>query len=244
MVIIRSQIFRHYPEIIFGFSTKIGAVNNAPFYFNMSKTVGDDEARVDENRKRFFESLGLSNKNVVLQRQNHTDIITYVKNGGQIGESDAMITDKLNLGLAASSADCTLIFLYDVKNKVIAAVHSGWRGTEIRIVEKTLIRLKEEFNSMPEDLIAYIGPSICQANYEVGSDFADKFSRRYLVKKGDKYLLDVSGANYDMLVNFGLEEKNIQRSSLCSYNHSGLLHSYRRDGARSGRALGIIAMKG
>jgi len=244
MVILRSQLFRKYPEIIFGFSTKIGSVNNAPFHFNMSKTVGDNEEVVNSNRKSFFEALGLDANNVVLQRQNHTDIITYVTTGGQIGESDAMITDKSNLGLAASSADCTLIFLYDIKNRVIAAVHSGWRGTEQKILEKTLLKLKNDFNTNPENLIAYISPSICQNEYEVGGEFSEKFSKKYLIKHGDKFLLDVSGANYDMLINYGVEEKNIQRSSLCSYGCSSLFHSYRREGAKSGRALGVIALKG
>ena len=244
MVILRSQIFRKYPEIIFGFSTKIGSVNNAPYYFNMSKSVGDEEGLVDENRKHFFEGLDLSLNNVVLQKQNHTDIITYVTEGGLIGESDAMITDRKGLGLAASSADCTLIFLYDRKNKVIAAVHSGWRGTELRILEKTLQKLKDDFNTDAGEITAYIAPSICQMEYEVGPDFSEKFCKKYLIPRQGKYLLDVAGINYDILINFGVEGKNIQKSEICSYRASSLLHSYRRDGAKSGRALGVIALKG
>lgn len=244
MVIVKSQIFLRFPEVIFGFSTKLGAERSEPFYFNMSKTVKDDEEIVNENRELFFKSLGLSTKEVAFQKQNHTDIITYVSQAGQIGESDAMITDKINLGLAISSADCTPVFLYDYKRKIIAGVHSGWRGTELQILDKTIKRLKSEFNCSPSDIIAYIGPSICQQNYEVGPEFEDKFLRRYLLPSGEKFLLDVTQINYDMLLNNGLTEKNIQKSDLCSFGMQGLLHSYRRDGLLSGRALGVIALQG
>lgn len=244
IAIIRSRLFKKYPEIIFGFSTKIGGDREAPYYFNLSHSVGDNEAVVEENRKLLFEMLGLEMENVALQKQVHGDTITYVAKGGFCGDSDAIITDKPNVGLAISTADCTSIFLYDKKNKVIAAVHSGWRGTQQKILLKTLQRLKDDFNSLPENIIAYIGPSISQKNYEVGSEVAEQFESKYLIPKGDKFLLNVAGNNYDMLLNFGLKEGNVQISHYCSYELDELLHSYRRNGLLSGRALGIIALKG
>jgi YfiH family protein len=243
LVIIRSKLFKKFPEIIFGFSTKIGCDREAPYYFNMSHSVGDNDTIVDENRKHLFEMLGLGTENVAMQKQVHGDTITYVDNGGFCGDSDAMITDKPNLGLAISSADCTSIFLYDKKNKVIAAVHSGWRGTQQKILLKTLQKLKDDFNSEPEDIIAYIGPSINQKNYEVGAEVARQFESKYLIPKGDKFLLNVAGNNYDMLLNSGLIEENVQISHYCSYESEELLHSYRRHGLHSGRAFGIIALK-
>jgi uncharacterized protein, YfiH family len=209
----------------------------------MSKSVGDKEETVDENRKSFFNSLGLDYKNVVLQKQNHTDIITYVSKGGSIGESDAMITDRLNVGLAISSADCTPVFLYDHQNKIIAGIHSGWRGTELQIVDKTLKLLKKDFACKMENIIAYIAPSISRQNYEVGAEFEEKFESKYLVPQNGKFLLDVAEVNYDLLINNGLEKYNIQKSGLCSFQMGKLLHSYRRDGAVSGRAFGVLAMK-
>ena len=243
LLIIKPHIFNRFPEIIFGFSTKIGADRKAPFFFNLSHSVGDERDLVNENRKLFFSSLDLEPENVALQRQVHSDNISYVSTGGEIGESDAMITDKLNVGLAISSADCAAIFLYDVKKKIIAAVHSGWRGTQKKILLKTLQKLKEDFNSSAEDLIAYIGPSISQKNYEVGKEVAELFEKKYFIDWGEKYILNVSLANYDMLLNFGLSKNNIQVSSLCSYEINNILHSYRRDGLSSGRALGVIAIK-
>lgn len=243
MKLIQSEILKKYPEIIFGFSTKIGLNRQAPYYFNVSFSVGDDEKVVSENRESFFNKLGLSEDKVAVQKQIHSDIVKYVSHGGMNGESDAMITDKMNLGLAISAADCTPVFIYDPENKIIAAVHSGWRGTEKKILTKTLLKLVVDFNSDPEKLIAYIGPSICQKNYEVGKEVADLFDGKYKMKRGDKYLLDVSSANYDMLISFGLQKNNVEKSDLCTYEEKDLLHSYRRDGQKSGRSMGIIALR-
>ncbi len=243
MLVVKSHIFNKYPEIIFGFSTKVGAGRNAPYFFNVSQSVGDNKQIVDENRESFFNSLGLNAEDVVLQKQVHGDTITYVAKGGVCGNSDAMITDKKKLGLAISTADCAAIFIFDKRNKVIAGVHSGWRGTEKKILLKTLIKLREEFNSDPGDLLAYIGPSITRSNYEVGKEVAGLFEKKYLTPIDNKYLLDVSLVNQDILLNFGLKKCNIQASALCSYGQKNLLHSYRRDGQISGRALGVIAIK-
>jgi len=243
MVILKSKLLTQFPDVKFGFSTKIGLNREPPFYFNMSMTVKDNKDIVLENRTAFFNYFGLAYNEAVLQKQAHTDIITYVKKGGQLEESDALITDKLNTGLVISSADCTPIFIYDKKNKVIAGVHSGWRGTEKKILWKTLNKLFGEFGSLPENLFVYIGPSISQNNYEVGTEVAALFNKKYTRQRGDKFLLDVNRANYDMLIESGVPENNIENSQLCSYDMKNLLHSYRRDGIQSGRALGVIVLK-
>jgi hypothetical protein len=80
-------------------------------------------------------------------------------------------------------------------------------------------------------------------NYEVGNEVAELFDSKYLIQSGNKFLLDVSSANYDMLINEGIPPYQIQKSSLCSFEYSEVFHSYRRDGKISGRALGLIAMK-
>jgi polyphenol oxidase len=243
MVVLKSRIFTHFPEITFGFSTKIGLERGGPFYFNMSLTGSDNKEIVHENRTAFFNYLGLNFENVVLQKQIHSDVITYISKGGAIGESDALITDKFNLGLAISSADCTPVFIYDKKNKIIAGIHSGWRGTVKKIIQKTITRLFNDFNSSPEDLFVYMGPSISQKNYEVGPEVTAGFNPGYFKPKGEKFLLDVPAANYDMLTEAGIPEKNIEKSLLCTYEMKDLLQSYRRDGIFSGRALGVIALK-
>lgn len=209
----------------------------------MSLSVQDSRENVLENRRYFFKRSGLNESNVATQKQIHDDNITFIDEGVNCGESDAMITDKPNLGLAISSADCPAIFLFDIEKKIIAAVHSGWRGTEKKILFKVLTKLVQDFNCKPNNITAYIAPSISQIHYEVGEDVASLFDEKYSIKKNPKYLLDLRRINRDLMLKFGLLKKNIQVSSLCSYEMKDLLHSYRRDGMVSGRAFGVIAMK-
>lgn len=244
MFIIKPYIFQKFPEIIFGFSTKIGGGGKSEFDFNLSYAVGDDKSNVDYNRKLFFNAVGLDIGSVGFQRQIHSDVIQIINNAGNKGESDALITNKMNLGLAIIVADCTPIFLYDYKQRIIAAIHSGWRGTEQEILNKTLIKLKENFSTDPENLFVYIGPSISASNYEVGKEVAEKFNDRYITTNNKKIFLDISGINYDRLIEFGIPQNQIQKSELCTFEYSSLLHSYRRDGTKSGRSLGVIAIKG
>lgn len=244
MLILKPHILNFYPDIIFGFSPRYIRDCSPPFYFNLSFSVGDDEISVDKNRELFFDNLGLSTNSVSYQHQVHDDLVRITNDGGYCGESDALITTKRGLGLAISIADCTPIFIYDPVKKIIAAVHSGWRGTAKRILARTLKKMTVELNSCTADLIVYIGPSISQVNYQVGRDVVDHFDSKYSVKLNDKYLLNVAGINYDMLISGGVKKNNIQLSKLCSFEMNELFHSYRRDGKYSGRSLGVIAMKG
>lgn len=244
MLIIKPFIFHRFPEIIFGFSTKFGHNTKPPYFFNLSYNVGEEKEIVEINRKLFFNELGLNDEMVSYQKQIHKDFIREVNSYGNCGESDALITTKKNLALAISSADCPAIFIYDSKHQIIAAVHSGWRGTEKKILRKTINRLKNGFHSDASDLVCYIGPSISQQNYEVNEEVAKKFEKEFVMKKKNKFYLDLAVANYKMLIDEGVKKVNIQVSTLCSYEYVNLLHSYRRDGNKSGRSLGIIAMKG
>jgi YfiH family protein len=242
MLILKPFIFKQYPEIVCGFSTKVGPNANPPYYFNLSYSVGEKKEIVDISRGLFFNELGLNENMVSYQKQVHEDSIQEVNTFGNCGESDALITTSKNLGLAISSADCPAIFIYDPIKKIITSVHSGWRGTEKKIVQKTIIKLNDEFNSNPQDLICYIGPSISQKNYEVGEEVANKFDDEFILKKENKFHLDVAGVSYKMMIDEGVKKVNIQVSGLCSFEYESLLHSYRRDGQKSGRALGVIAM--
>ncbi len=243
MTILRPYIYRRFDELVFGFSTKIDVNARLPFYFNLSLSVGDDKEKVLNNRKKFFSALGLSAENAAFQKQVHGDKIRYVTEPGNIEESDAMITKVPGIALCISTADCTPVFIYDPEARIIAAIHSGWRGTQKRITEKTVEKLTTEFKCSPENMFVYLGPAICQANYQAGKEVADYFDKKYLIKDDNKFLLDISSANYDMLVGQGIHPSRIQQSSLCSFDYKEVFHSYRRDGKTSGRSIGTIALK-
>lgn len=242
MKIIQSNIFNEIPQIAFGLSTKTSLTDSDLFGFNLSFSIGDDKERVKVNRELFYNEIGLTSEQVAYHYQMHGDTIRIVDSPGFTGESDALITNQKNLGLAITTADCTAIFIYDKFNGVIAGVHSGWRGTVKNILGKTLALLANEFNSKPENLLVYIAPSISQKYYEVGEEVAVHFDSKYKKKKRNKFLLDVALVNYDILIAHGISKNHIEKSTLCSFD-SQHLHSYRRDGDKSGRALGVITMK-
>ncbi len=243
LFLLKPYIFDKFPEITCGFTTKVGLQRKEPYFFNISFSVGDDEKIVSENRAALISYLKLEKVNVHFQKQIHSDIVRIVKSDSQPEESDAMICSENNNALVIIAADCVSIFIYDYKNKIIAAVHSGWRGTQKRILHKTLSILSEKYNSKSDNLYVYIGPSISQPNYQVGEEVAELSEKKYLMIHGNKYYLDVASANINMLLDFGIPKNQIQKSTICTYEMNELFHSYRRDGAKSGRSLGIIALK-
>lgn len=243
MLIVKPYIFQPFDDLVFGFSTMGKDEFPDPFNFNLSFNIGDNEKKVLENRMLFSEQMGIDYERIAFHKQIHSDIIHSVEQGGFAGEGDALITDKKRIALAISAADCAGIFLYEPKEKIIAAVHSGWRGTEKKILLKTISHLQTELKINPNNLVAYIAPSISQINYEVGSEFQEKFPTKYSMKISGKFYLDVAEMNYDYLIQSGVKPSNIQKSKLCTFLFDDLLHSYRRDGETSGRALGILAMK-
>ncbi len=243
MFVIKPYIFNTYPQIICAVSTMIGSNPADKYRFNLSLNVGDKKERVLENREVFFNYLGFSTKDAVLQNQIHSDIIKVVDSAGNCAESDALITSKYSLLLVLTVADCIPILIYDKLNHVIAAVHSGWRGAESSILKKTLNKMHQLFNSVGDNLIVYLGPSISQLSYEVGNEVAVKFDNKYKLISSNKIYLDIAALNYNTLTDFGVKPVNIQKSVLCTYQMKDLLHSFRRDGKKSGRAFAVIGMR-
>jgi len=240
---IKSNLFSNFPEIIFGMSTKKTSDKSDIFNNNMSLSIGDDKMNVEGNRLEFYKVLGLNQEHIATQYQIHSNKINHVTKGGFYGESDALITNKKGIGLAISTADCVAIFIYDREKQIIAGVHSGWRGTKVKILDKTIQEMKDKYYCNPSDLFAFIAPSITQKNYEVSLEVANQFEDVYSDIIDQKLCLDLKRVNFDMLINHEIPLKQIEVSYLCSYEEKELLHSFRRDGDKSGRAFGIIAMK-
>jgi YfiH family protein len=240
-MIIRPSIFAQFPEIIAAQSTRIGGVSPEPFGMNLSSHVGDEQANVDENRKIFFSSIGvpIGTKHVYQSQIHSANINVVTGDEGIVKDSDALITQEPNVLLGVTVADCAPILLYDPKSKIIAAVHAGWRGTE-QMVALATVRRMISLGATPENIFSFIGASASGEKYEVGLDVATLFEEKNLVAlPGDKFLLDVKGANLDQLLFAGIPKNHIEISPLCTISDERL-HSFRRDGNRSGRMLAVI----
>ncbi len=248
-----------YPNINHFISTRKGGVSSSPIdELNLGFTVGDDPENVIKNRKLLASSVGIPFDSFVFQNQIHSDSIKTInkKHRGRgayehknaIPKNDAMITNETNICLFVFSADCVPILLFDPKKKVIAAIHAGWQGTVKKITEKTVYKMKEEFQCNPENIIASIGPSISVENYEVGENVAnaiiDSFGTKdkYLIlnSKTNKYHFDLWYTNKQQLKHAGLLSENIEISQLCTFKHEDLFYSARRDKYSGRMGCGII----
>ena len=164
--------------------------------------------------------------------QIHSTIINIVDdNYINKSEGDALITNKINTPLVIKTADCIPILLYDNKHKVIAAIHSGWKGTLNNIVIKTLNLMISKFNSNKEDISAYLYPSIRNCHFEVEYDVYNMFKQKitnidkYTTKKDIKYYIDLQQIIIDNLKENNIT--NIHDSGICTYCHNDIYYSYR-----------------
>ena len=109
--------------------------------------------------------------------QAHTALVRRVpEEMDDITGVDALITNERGLRIGVKTADCVPILLYDARQKAVAAVHSGWKGTVQNIIAATIQRMKEEFSTDPADIRAVIGPCIHVDAFEVGDEVYEKFA--------------------------------------------------------------------
>jgi len=147
-----------------------------------------------------------------------------------------MITNEPNLCLTLMAGDCVPLLFHDPIKKVIAGAHAGWRGTYKEIAKFTIKKMISEFGCVASDIIAGIGPSISQKNYEVDDKVYHEFENRFdnlssifneSNKKG-KYYLNLWEANKQQLILAGLNEENIEISEMCTFEQNNLFFSARQ----------------
>lgn len=178
-------------------------------------------------------------------KQIHSDIIAQYN--GEINEGDSIITNLKNIALGVFTADCVPILLYDEEKEVIAAVHSGWKGTEQNILGKTIDNMIKNYNCEEENIVAFIGPHIQKCCYEVSKELIDLFSEIEIYKNiliNDERHLDLNACIIAALKEKGIKVKNIYNTKICTCCDSKVgFHSYRRDKENAGRLISIITLK-
>jgi YfiH family protein len=197
--ILESPSLARLDWLVHGFSTRPGGASElvanrngastekqpaAENVLNLGFTDWDPGDRVLQNRAKFSTALGAGKMRVVTLRQIHSDIVYVIgaaetPQGEQALQGDALITREPGVLLSVQTADCIPILLADTKQRAIAAIHSGWRGTARRIAEKTLGRMQMEFGTRPQDVIAALGPGIGGCCYEVGHEVVKEFTAKF-----------------------------------------------------------------
>ncbi|HTF17447.1 MAG TPA: peptidoglycan editing factor PgeF [Chryseolinea sp.] len=222
-----------------------------PFTLSFSSTP--DRALVVNNRRLLAEAMRVDEQALFLPSQVHKTHIVHVSPSTtkeELTETDALITTHPDVCIAVMSADCVPIILYDAKNKVVAAVHSGWRGTVARILEKTLNEMHDRYGTIGADVFAGIGPSVSQESYEVGLEVItavqasfDAHGELLVHTLPQKAKLDLWNANRQQLLEFDVPDGHIEVSNLCTVIHNHAFFSARKGDA--GRfAAGIMITDG
>ncbi len=252
----KTGIVRH------GFSTRIGGVSEGYLgSMNLSFARGDKEESVRENYRRMANALGVEEDSFVFSQQTHTTnvrCVTMADKGKGLtrpldyADVDGLITNVPGLTLTTFYADCVPLYFVDPVQKAIGLSHSGWRGTVGKIGAATLQKMKEAYGTNPADVIAAIGPSICQDCYEVSEDvileFRNCFSKEhwkelYTEKENGKYQLNLWKANEIVLVEAGVLAEQIAVTNLCTCCNGEKLFSHRASNGLRGNLAAFLALR-
>lgn len=250
--LLKFKKLEEFEEIVHAFALK-------PLNFRNRENVQIDY-------KLLMETMEIEYKSLVKLWQTHTDNILVLnekqnKDTADISldclkDIDAVITNKSNITLATTCADCLCILLYDKEKGVIGNVHSGWRGTFKKIVQKTVLKMIEVYDCNPKDIMVFLSPSIRKCCFEVDEDVMelcretfsyfnvdDIITRGRFVDGKQKYNIDSILINKLLLHEVGVLDENIYDSSICSLCNSEKIHSRRADGEDYGLGTAVIMLK-
>ena len=243
------------------FTTRAGGVSGDIFSaMNLSFTRGDKGEAVMENYRRVGEAMGVSPEDFVCTDQTHTTNVLRVGkedcgNGvtkpRPYTDVDGLVTNEPGVVLSTFFADCVPLYFVDPVHRAIGMSHSGWRGTVGRMGARTLEKMQKEFGTEAKDVIAAVGPSICQACYEVSRDVAEEFQKEFkgheseiLTGKGkDKFLLDLWKCNEIVMLEAGILKEHLAVTNICTCCNPTLLFSHRASKGRRGNLGAFIFLK-
>ncbi len=251
-------------ELLSGFSsfrhavtTRQGGVSEGCHaQLNLGLHVGDDPARVVENRRRVCRALEVDFESCTFAQQVHGDavrIVTEAEAGAGrtrfedgIPEADGLVVREPGVTVAVLVADCVPLVLYDPEHRVGAVIHAGWRGTAAGIAGKAVRFLAAECGSRPAELIVGLGPAIGPCCYQVRAEVVAKLTRGFdyrepvAEQRAGEWYLDLAKANLQQLAAAGVPDENIEPSGICTSCRSGEFYSERRLGRPTGR-FGLFA---
>lgn len=235
---------------IIGFFNCHGGVSRPPYAsLNVGFHVGDDENNVTQNRLRVKELLGV--KHLLSAKQVHGLSIYQLKDGidadCEVSEPDgydALITAEKGVGLMIQHADCQAVLLCDPVNRVIAAVHNGWRGSVQNILRATVVSMEAGYGVVPQNVHAIIGPSLgpcCGQFIHYENELPHEF-QKFMVKKD---YFDFWATSKHQLMQCGLKETNVQSVShctVCSKDYFSYRRASQEQNGITGRNCSIIAL--
>jgi YfiH family protein len=238
-----------------GFFDRTGGVSQG-LYASLNGGVGSSDGpdKVAENRARMAAALGVSADRFLTPYQIHSpDVVTVDTpwTPDTRPRADALVTKTPSLAIGVSTADCGPLLFADSEARVIGAAHAGWRGAFTGVIEATVAAM-EKLGADRSRITAALGPTISQANYQVGPEFIERFlvadtdNAEFFVacEREGHALFDLNG-----YIAFRIQQAGItdfEDIGLCTYAEPALFYSYRRSTHQSepdyGRHINAIAL--
>lgn len=232
--------------------TRRGGVSPQPWdALNMGSTVGDDQDRVQENRRLALATLERNLDSVYDVWQVHGVEVAFAEAPRSPKtphlQADAILTDKTGLTLMMRFADCVPILLHDPIRKVAGIAHAGWMGTVRGTVRFAVEAMHNRYDSNPVDIHAAIGPSIGPDHYEIGSDVVAQVQRAFGDAADDLLSIDTDSVKFNLWAanRLLLEQAGVQQielAGLCTACHTEDWYSHRADKGNTGRFGAIIGL--
>ncbi len=231
-----------------GCSTGNYASLNANYFCN------DNPEHVAQNRRLLCAELGIDTSRLIVPHQIHKTAVLNAddeflslkadEQKERLEGIDALITDRSKVCIAVSTADCVPILLHDKRRKVIAAIHSGWRGTVQNIISATISEMIKHYESEAIDITAQIGPSISVDSFEVGDEVYEAFEKagfdmNEIAERHAKWHINLWESCKIQLKQCGVATDNIHIANICTLKNKEFF-SARRQGIDSGRILNGI----
>ncbi|MBS1272612.1 MAG: Polyphenol oxidase [Candidatus Marinimicrobia bacterium] len=232
-------------RLFHAFTTRNGGVSEGNMRsLNLGRSEHDSDENVDENRRRFFTATGVPRDETVMARQVHSNRVTIGHEPGVIPNCDGFITGVDDLYLIIGVADCHTIFLTTSDQKVVGALHAGWRGIAGNILGKAIDSLEKNFHYRANEVEIGISPGIGECCYEVGAEVVSRFPHSVVSKRGESYHLNLAKTIEMQAHQLGIPGEQIYAANCCTSCEPEYWYSYRRDDGVTGRMWGVIGMSG
>lgn len=192
-----------------------------------------------------------ADKEVWLPKQVHGTAIATLDNvlpQEDTVEADAVICNIPGQWIGVRTADCVPILVYDTTNKVVAAIHAGWRGTVKHIARQVIEAMLQKYSSQSHNLYAMVGPSISAEAFEVGDEVVEEFKKAQRAEciihyPNQKPHVDLWQSNVMDLLEAGIELDHIDCTPICTMQNTDILYSARKEGIQTGRNVTAIRIK-
>ncbi len=233
--------------------TRRGGISPAPWdTLNVGGSVGDDPARVTENRVRSFRSRDREPASIHDVWLVHGTNVVCAESPrlmtGKPTQADILLTDNPEVTLFMRFGDCLPLLFHDPEKRVVGIAHAGWLGTVRGAASAAVAAMQERYGCKPGHILAGIGPSIGVDHYEVGKEVAAQFreifgddSERVIESRNGSTYLDLWTANVIQLKQAGVER--VEVSGVCTACHLDDWFSHRAEKGKTGRFGALIALQ-